>query len=131
MVVVTSYLSKFDDATPVCVGRRSLAAAKRKRTACGERTGLLSPLWIEREHLSEHRRDHFLEFHRILGGGEMTAREDDAFRVLDLLGGALSHFGGAGEIIVAGEEIDRKLPRYFRDLIAVIGVDAVEIQVAP
>src|ERR1044071_4485497 len=119
MVVVTSYLSEFDDAASIRVRGRPLAAPERKRTACGERAGLLSPLWIEREDLSKHRRDHLLEFHRVFGGGEMTAGEDDAFRVLDLLGGALRHFGGAGEIIVAGEEIDRQLPRYFRDLIAI------------
>ena len=60
----------------------------------------------------------------------MTAREDDAFGVLDLLRRALGHFGGASEIVFAGEKKHRQFARDFRDLVAVVGIDAVEIQIA-
>ena len=36
----------------------------------------------------------------------MTAGEDDAFGVLDPLRRTLRHFGGAREVVVAGQKID-------------------------
>src|ERR1700751_1253238 len=115
MAIVTPYLSEFDHAAPICIRRWPLAARQRKRAARREGAGLLSSFRIQREDFSEYRRDHFLEFRRVFGGREMTAGEDDAFGVLDLFGGALRHFGGAGEIVFAGEKEDRQLPRYFRN----------------
>ena len=41
----------------------------------------------------------------------MTAGEDDAFGVLDPLRRTLRHFGGAGEVVIAGEKEDRQLAR--------------------
>src|ERR1700748_1574093 len=116
MAVVTSCLSQFDDAAAVGVGRRPLAAGERKRAAWSEGAALFASLRIERENFAQYRRDDVLEFGRIFGGRKMTAGEDGAFGVFDLLGGALGHFGSAGEIIVAGEKIDRQLSRYFRAL---------------
>ncbi len=91
---------------------------------------LAASFGIRAENFLQHGRDDLLELDRVLRRREMTAAEDDTLRILHLFGGALGHFGGAGEIVFAGQEVDRHLPGNFLALIPEIRVDTVEIQIA-